>query len=87
LGSAALRIRGRLLPLIAENRCWLASRGTLGTSFLRRLSDHIADQLHPGERPRMEWLKYQVSRREVLTCEMRAADAGTPLIVKIPLSA
>jgi hypothetical protein len=63
----------------------IASCGDRQASFLDQLGWHIGGGLYREASQRIECVKYRVTRREVITCELKS-DGRASFIVRIPLS-
>jgi SAM-dependent methyltransferase len=86
--SAALRVKARamLLPLLPVSFHWVADRGAKQASYLDTLSEHISRRLHDRNDYFRGWVKFRVSRREVITVELKAKAGASNSMLKIPLS-
>jgi SAM-dependent methyltransferase len=82
-----LQVKSSLTPLLASSFGWIATRGGPQTSFLESLGSHLARMLSREVDEPIEYLKYRVTLRELITLELRLSAASPSVMVKIPLSA
>ncbi len=81
-----LKFRSGLAPLLASSFFWIASREHARPSFLDEVGAQVARQLDRAGN-RVRWVKFRVTRREVVTCELKTEEGSPNLILKVPLSA
>jgi SAM-dependent methyltransferase/aminoglycoside phosphotransferase (APT) family kinase protein len=84
--SLRLRVKSALAPLVAPSYCWIASRRPGQRAFLDRLGEHISQVLLPRTRASAACVRYRITRREIVTCEMHLGGRAQNIIVRIPLS-
>jgi SAM-dependent methyltransferase/aminoglycoside phosphotransferase (APT) family kinase protein len=85
-GSPRLRVKSALAPLVAPSYCWIASCQPGPRAFLDRLGEHISKTLSPQTAARAACVRYRITRREIVTCEMHLGSRAQNIIVRIPLS-
>lgn len=84
-GTFYLKAKSALTPLLSPGFLCIASRGEEQASFLDQLGRHIGGRLYGEASQRIACIKYRVTRREVITCELKI-NGRASFIVKIPLS-
>ena len=82
-----LNAKSALTPVLASSFGWIATRKEPQTSFLESLGSHVAAMLSREIGEPVEYLKYRVTLRELITLELRVGPASPSVMVKIPLSA
>lgn len=82
-----LKVKSSLAPLLASSFGWIANRGRHQTSFLELLGSHVARMLSREVDTPIEYKKYRVTLRELITLELRVGTESQSVMVKIPLSA
>lgn len=84
-GTFYLKAKSALIPLLSPGFLCIASRADRQTPFLDQLGRHIGGRLYGEASQGVECVKYRVTRREVITCELKI-NGRAGFIVKIPLS-
>lgn len=85
--SLQLKAKSSLTPQLASSFGWIATRKRPQTSFLELLGSHVARVLSREVGEPIEYLKYRVTLRELITLELRVSPASSSVMIKIPLSA
>ncbi len=85
-GSLRLRVKSALTPLVAPSHCWIAGRQPGPRAFVDRLGEYIANAVSPRTTVSATCVRYRVTRREIVTCEMKLSARAQNVIVRIPLS-
>jgi SAM-dependent methyltransferase len=81
-----LKFRSGLAATLASSFFCVASRGQARTSALGQIGAQVARELARGG-DHAECVKFRVTRREVVTCELKTGEGSANVILKIPLSA
>lgn len=84
--TVRLKARSSLAPLLATSFFWIANREKSQASFLDLLGEHLAVALYGAGRRCIEWVKFRVSRRELVTCELKIKGVAPNMIVRLPLT-
>jgi Phosphotransferase enzyme family len=81
-----LKFRSGLAAVLASSFFCVASRSQMGASVVDRMGKQVARGLVRGG-DRAACVKFRVTRREVVTCELRIGESLANVILKVPLSA
>ena len=81
-----LKFRSGLAATLASSFFCVASRSQMGASVVDQIGAQVVRELARGG-DQAACVKFRVTRREVVTCELKTGESSANVILKIPLSA